>query len=294
LLARAAEISQCLADHLPYEFEGFTTNFSDPEPNGVRHPVPTSSGPIRHMVEIFSVRSFWQMRLGIDLNEPVSSLRWLTLPQQRLLELTSGDVFHDEVGELTTARNLFAYFPEDVWRYLLASGWQRISREEAFVGRTSEANDELGARLIAARLVREILCLCFLMERHYWPYSKWFGTAFNRLPIAAILSPIVQNVLTASSANDRENFLSRAYTVVAERHNQLEITGPLEPSVRRYFTRPYLVIDGSRFASAIQSTIQDPKLRQLKLLGSIDQFTDSPEIVGNVVAAKVLSDVYSY
>jgi hypothetical protein len=101
-------------------------------------------------------------------------------------------------------------------------------------------------------------------------------------------------VLTASSANDRENFLSRAYTVVAERHNQLEITGPLEPSVRRYFTRPYLVIDGSRFASAIQSTIQDPKLRQLKLLGSIDQFTDSPEIVGNVVAAKVLSDVYSY
>jgi hypothetical protein len=145
LLARAAEISQCLADHLPYEFEGFTTNFSDPEPNGVRHPVPTSSGPIRHMVEIFSVRSFWQMRLGIDLNVPVSSLRWLTLPQQRLLELTSGDVFHDEVGELTTARNLFAYFPEDVWRYLLASGWQRISREEAFVGRTSEAKDELGA-----------------------------------------------------------------------------------------------------------------------------------------------------
>jgi hypothetical protein len=262
LLARAAEISQCLADHLPYEFEGFTTNFSDPEPNGVRHPVPTSSGPIRHMVEIFSVRSFWQMRLGIDLNKPVSSLRWLTLPQQRLLEL--------------------------------ASGWLRISQEEAFVGRTNEANDELGARLIAARLVREILCLCFLMERHYWPYSKWFGTAFNRLPIAAILSPIVQNILTASSANDRENFLSRAYTVVAERHNQLEITGPLEPSVRRYFTRPYLVIDGSRFASAIQSTIQDPKLRQLKLLGSIDQFTDSPEIVGNVVAAKVLSDVYSY
>ena len=37
------------------------------------------------------------------------------------------------------------------------------------------------AALIAARLVRDVMRLAFLMEREYPPYPKWFGTAFSGL-----------------------------------------------------------------------------------------------------------------
>jgi hypothetical protein len=58
------------------------------------------------------------------------------------------------------------------------------SQEEPFVARTGDVGDELGSQVIAGRLVRALMQLCFLMERRYAPYSKWFGTGFSRLSIA--------------------------------------------------------------------------------------------------------------
>src|SRR5215510_448711 len=51
-------ISKVLSRSLPYEFLGYSTNFSKPEPNGVRFPVTIKSGPVNHMVNVYTVRSF--------------------------------------------------------------------------------------------------------------------------------------------------------------------------------------------------------------------------------------------
>ena len=32
-------VSETLSEELPYEFMGYSTSYSEPEPNGVRHPV---------------------------------------------------------------------------------------------------------------------------------------------------------------------------------------------------------------------------------------------------------------
>src|SRR5262245_44531333 len=47
-------IHQTLTEKLPYEFKGYSTNFSQPEPNGVRHPMAIQSGRVNHMVNIYS------------------------------------------------------------------------------------------------------------------------------------------------------------------------------------------------------------------------------------------------
>src|SRR5688572_21107955 len=94
------KISNALSLNLPYDFMGYSTNFSKPEPNGVRHPIRIKSGRVNHMINIYTVRAFIKARLGIDLNKPITTADWLTLPQQRLLELTSGAVYHDGLGEL--------------------------------------------------------------------------------------------------------------------------------------------------------------------------------------------------
>ncbi len=130
------KISTVLSTELPYEFMGYSTNFGEPEPTGVRHPVKTDRGPVNHMINIYSVRWFFHARLGFDLKRRITVADWLTFPQQRLLELTSGEVYYDGLGELTKAREKLQYYPKDVWLYMMAAQWTRISQEEAFVGRT--------------------------------------------------------------------------------------------------------------------------------------------------------------
>ena len=68
------------------------------------------------------------------------------------LLITGGQVFHDGLG-LENVRRRFAYYPQQVWLYLLAAQWSLIGQEEAFVGRTSSVGDELGSRLITGRQV---------------------------------------------------------------------------------------------------------------------------------------------
>ena len=72
-----------------------------------------------------------------------------------------------------------------MWLWQLACQWRRIAKEEPFPGRAAEAGDQLGCRVLVARLVRDVMRLCFLLERRYAPYPKWLGTAFARLDSAA-------------------------------------------------------------------------------------------------------------
>ena len=54
----------------------------------------------------------------------------------------------------------------------------RLAQEESFPGRCGEGGDEVGSRINAARLVRDVMRMCFLLERRYAPYGKGLGTAF--------------------------------------------------------------------------------------------------------------------
>lgn len=291
-LPLASRLSECLADHLPRTFQGFSTNFTKPQADGSRMPAPTTTGPVNHLIEIHSVRSYAWARLELDPGDLSSPRRWLTLPQQRLLEFTRGEIFRDDLGEITALREALSYFPHEVWLYLLASQWQKISQEEAFVGRTDEVGDTLGSKLVAARLVRELMRLCFLMERRYWPYTKWFVSAFAQLDIASALSPVFADALAADDFAAREAALSMAYEILALRHNTLGIAPPLEATVRPYFTRPFMVIAADRFARAIRATIADPELKRLPLFGAIDQFTDNTDVSESVAAMTALSMLY--
>src|SRR5918911_300124 len=70
----------------------------------------------------------WGPRLLLFVAEDDLALRerivtvvdWLTLPQQKLLEVTAGRVYHDGLGEIMPRRDAMAWYPRDVWRYLLA------------------------------------------------------------------------------------------------------------------------------------------------------------------------------
>lgn len=279
----AKAISIALSENLPYQFRGYSTNFGPPGEGGVRLPTKTETGPVNHMIHIETIQSFFRWYLGCNPFDEIHLADWLTFSEHKLLSITSGKVFYDGLGELEAVRQRFSYYPRDVWLYLLASQWRKIGQEEHLMGRCGYVRDEIGSQLIAARLVYSLMRLCFLMEKRYAPYSKWFGTAFAELKAAKELSPLVRQILLASSWKERELHLSWAYEIVAEFHNSLRITNPLERKVSQFYTRPYMVIHGDVFAKEIFDAIESEELRAMRVpIGSVNQFVDSTDILTTV------------
>jgi hypothetical protein len=276
------ELDQALRNHLPVSFGGYPTNFGAPNPNdnGVRLLQAIDSGPVNHMIQLLTVRPWFLDYLGWDIDQPLNSAAWLTFPQQKLLTITVGEVFRDDLG-LSRLREQLAWYPHDVWLYMLAAGWNRIGQEEHLMGRAGEVGDEVGSALIAARLVHDVMSLCFLMARRYAPYPKWFGTHFARLPIGSTLLPILRGAQTASCWQDREKQLVQAWEILAEHHNALALTDPLPTKASAFWGRPFQVIHGERFAEALIARITDPAVQAIAhrtCIGSIDQFSDNTDL----------------
>jgi hypothetical protein len=265
---------------LPDEFRGWPTRFGWDE-------VPTSNH-----VEVALLDDWLRSRLGFNPSTGVSLQDWLATPQQILVELTAGAVFHDDVGELTAVREALAWYPDEVWLWLLACQWRRIDQEEPFVGRTAEVGDDLGSRVVAARLVRDLMRLSFLLERRYAPYSKWLGSAFAKLNAHAEIATPLANALAAADYDQREAALVTAVEALAARHNALGLTSPVETSVRLFHGRPFRVLGSSRFVDACLARVADPWLQSLPLVGAIDQFADSTDVLSDPQQFRELRDVY--
>lgn len=286
-------IAEGLRHALPREIAGIPTNFGPTHEAGVTAIQAAASGPIEHRVEVTTVAAFLREQLGVASANDLDIRDWLTFSEQTLLEVTAGAVFHDGLGTLTAARQELAYYPDDVWLYLLAAQWTRIGQQEPFVGRTGEVGDEVGSASIAAALVRDAMRLAFLMERRYAPYSKWFGSAFAQLTCAPTLMPHLEGVLAARGWREREAHLVAAFQQLAVMHNALGITAPLPERATPFHNRPFLVIHGDLFAAAIEATIEDDAVRRLPSgVGSVDQFVDSVDVLSHPARRRSLREVY--
>lgn len=225
--------------------------------------------------EVHTVRGYLLDRLAVDVDVELEPRDWLTLPEHGLRMFTAGEVYHDDVG-LQAARDRLAYYPRDVWLYLLIAGWWRVHPEANLVGRAGSVGDELGSALIGSRLVSDMMRLCFLMERQYAPYSKWFGTAFSRLACGPDLSPTLWRVVRAETWPERENALAAAYERLAAIHNSLGLTDPVSLEVEQLWDRPFKV-PWADFPGLLRARIQDPAVSSIAErwpTGPVDQFRD--------------------
>lgn len=248
--------------------------------------------PVRHHVTVTTPSAWVTGQLGVDATGALAPVDWLLMPQQKLLEVTRGAVYRDDTGVLTDLRSRLSWYPPDVWAWILASQWRRIAQEEAFVGRTAEVGDELGSRLVAARQARDLMRLWFLLCRSYWPYTKWLGSAFRALPGSAPLGERLAAAVDAPDHPSREAALCSAYELVARRHNELGLTGPVDPGVRPFYNRPFRVLAADRFADACAAVVTDPELARLPLVGSVDQVADSTDVLSYPDRGRALAALY--
>jgi hypothetical protein len=277
-LAPAGEVHEVLANELPPEFGGYPTNFAPPNAEGTQLLEGVETGPINHRVDVEAVRAFMLEQLGFDPLAGVGIADWLVTPSQRLLSVTAGEVFVDPIGELTAAREALGWYPHDVWLLVMAGEWRRISQLEHLMGRAGSRGDELASKIMGARLVEDVMRLGFLQERCYAPYPKWFGSAYAVLgrPEQAAL----EAALEARTWTEREAALSDAYRLVARAHNELRVTDALDPEVRPFWGRPFLVPDSDRFVNALRAAITDPEVGAVEHeAGSINAVSDSTDVL---------------
>ncbi|MBU2665451.1 DUF4037 domain-containing protein [Actinoplanes bogorensis] len=276
------ELDTRLREHLPKRFHGWPTHF---EPPGARvRSMADTDGPVDHYVTVTSFPRWCRGRLGFDPAAGVTTLDWLATPWQRLAEITGGAVFHDPDQTLSRVRGQVRWYPPDLWRYVLAAQWQRLAEEEPFPARAAEAGDDLGARVLTARLTREIARLALLLTRRWPLYPKWLMAALPPDPVTVHLDA----ALRADPAHEREDALCTALELLAERQNALGLAAELPATRREFFDRGYAVIGADRFASALHDAITDPDLRARPLTGSIDQITDSTAVLGDLELCRSL------
>jgi hypothetical protein len=128
--------------------------------------------------------------------------------------------------------------------------------------------------------VRDVMRLAFIIERTYVPYTKWFGTAFNRLGCAPELGSHLAAALAAADWQTREAHLNRAYEHVARMHNALGVTEPVAETVASFHGRPYLVIHADRFAEAAEQAITSEVVRGWpRRVGSVNQWADATDVL---------------
>jgi hypothetical protein len=266
-------VRERIARGLPSTFEGYQTAWFS-----------LSKGAVSDHVEVVTIEDWMNQSLGFDPRAGMDAASWLGSPQQQLLQVTAGRVFHDDTGELTRVRDLLAWYPDDVWAWMMLSAWHLIGNTEPMRGRCIETGDTLGGRLLAGRLCRLVMELAFLQERRYWPYDKWFGGAFGRLASAAALSPLLETALTRDEP-DVTDSLRAAVTWLGHRHNTLRIGRAVIPSYApfdvgiNHAVRPYETVNASAYIRALHESIKDDRLRHLIQVGSIDQLTHCDDAI---------------
>lgn len=254
---------------------------------------PEAAGALEHGVEFHTLEAKLEGHFAIRSLEGLDALQWLGFAEQKLLAFTAGAVFHDDGGRLRQARDRLSYFPRDVWLYKLACQWRRIAEEQAFVGRAGQVGDDLGSRVVAARLIRDVMHMAFLLERQYAPYSKWLGSGFARLPIAASLSPHLAQALRTSEWTERQDALASAYLELAHRQNATGIAS-FAPVLGPYHERPFTTINADDAVAAAHAAMTDAQLRQLPIVGALDQVSDlTPLLEDAGLSRKMMAKLYA-
>lgn len=254
---------------LPESFAGLPTRFAT-----------TWDAAVRHRVEVATPADFAASRLGLAVVDELGPLDWLSFTGQGVLEVTAGEVFSDTQGGISDIRRRLAWYPDDVWRYVVAADWSRIGQELPLMGRAGQRGDEVGSRAIIGRLTHTAMHLGFLLERRWPPYSKWLGTAFTRLANAGSVTAALLGAQTAATWQEREAAMCDA---LLDMHDLQRRQGLPTGSkvVEPFFERPFQTVS-STVVKGLISSIADPLVRQLPLgVGSLEQWVDNVDVLSS-------------
>lgn len=274
---------------IPTSFMGYPTRFVVDEGLGCRLPSRDDLGDVH--IEITTVSKYLSENLGVVT--PQDDVAWLSVPENRLFEFTSGEVFFDGSGELTALRGFYRdYYPLNVWKYRLAYAWKSLGWDIDLIGLCSARGDIISSRNCLYATLLRIIKLVFLLNRQYSPsYPKWQGKEFYKLPhlsheIGPVLEGCYLDVDVESVVGKLETICSR---LIAYQNGFDQL--PAVDAAPCRSASGFWHIDLQHIADQIFESM-DGWLRNISLDGAVDQWITNQDFMLDINKLKLLSHVY--
>ena len=152
-----------------------------------------------------SLQAFLSRTIGLT-SAPKNHAEWLSMPEEDIVHVTNGEVWHDPSGVFTGIRGALAYYPEPVWlrrishwcRYLSGMGVYALNR--ALIRKNYQY-----ASITFARSIKWAVELAFMLNKTYFPYDKWLDAFSRKLPmLAEEMGPLVDEAVALDTKWERK------------------------------------------------------------------------------------------
>lgn len=155
------------------------------------------------------------------------------------------------------------------------------------MSRAGERGDDLGSRVIAARLADVAVHLAFLLARRWAPYPKWRGLVLGTLPHTSPVLEGLRATLTAATWQHRQTHLASALQALLDLQRRAGLPAPHRATVP-FWDRPYLHPDPA-IVPGLLETVTDPEIRALpRGLGGAGQRTHDVRVLVDPAARRRL------
>ncbi len=231
---------------LPKEYKGYRRSLMAPV-GGARH------GVVR-------TKEFLAEKLG-RADTDLTVRDWMTIPQQSLLELTAGEIYFDNYGEITRIREALGAYPEDIRLKKLAGQLLLAAQAGQYNYARSLAHRESGAAQMAVfAFAKSAMSAIFLLNRAYEPYYKWSFRALRALPKLSIEAELIEYLITT----DNEPALAE------EKQNVIEgiAADIIDELIGQRITKA-VCGDLEKHAYSVNDMIADPDIRNMHILAGI-------------------------
>ena len=170
---------------LPREFGGISRQMLAPV-GGPRHGVLRTS-------------EFFAAKVGSADGE-LTLGQWLTVPEHALAEVTNGELWLDNLGEVTRIRERLATWPEDVRRKKLAGQLLLMAQAGQYnFTRCVGHGEAAAAQLAVFEFTRATMSTVFLLNGVYQPFYKWAFRAMRELPTLSIEAELLEWLITTGN-----------------------------------------------------------------------------------------------
>ncbi len=187
--------------------------------------------------------------------------QWIALPEQSLLECVNGEVFFDNSGEITAARERLAYYPEDVRRKKLAGALLIMAQAGQYnFSRCLDHGETAAAQTAVFEFVNAAMSAVFLLNKKYKPYYKWSFRALRALPELSFEAELFELLLTTDNDGERRE----------EKYGIIEgIAADLIDALREKGLSEAVCGDLEKHAYSVNDGIEDPTLRNMHILAAV-------------------------
>ena len=136
------------------------------------------------------------LRLNFDLDKLIGQGYWQYAEPRFLATVTNGEVFKDDLGIFSEARQaILAYYPKKTWLLKLAEQLHLFSHGgQSNYPRMMARKDYVAAHICIDQTILAAMQIAYLLDKKFPPYYKWTRRGLTGLSILPSLSGLLEEL----------------------------------------------------------------------------------------------------